>query len=60
MTPLVWFGPQRAAPTGRSPFAALPFAPLPPSAVVPIGLLAQEDLSFKKFPLPSAPGSGGP
>ena len=29
---------QRAAPIGRSPFAALPSAPLPPSAVVPIGL----------------------
>ena len=29
---------QRAAPIGRSPFAALPLDPFPPSAVVPIGL----------------------
>ena len=29
---------QRAAPTGRSPFAAHPLDPFPPQAVVPIGL----------------------
>ena len=54
---------QRAAPTGRSPFAAVPLDPFPPQAVVPIGLspalcpfsssLAYPDLpTSRSFPCP--------
>ena len=51
MTPRVCFGLRRAAPIGRSPFAALPLHPFPPSAVVPIGLSPPCVLPLPPWPI---------
>ena len=52
MTPLVCCSRlQRAAPSGRSPFAALPLDPFPPQAVVPIGLSPPSVLPLPPWPI---------